>query len=195
MLFKKCRLTNLTNLLYGDSDFRWNALFAPDSATEAFITEKQIDGDWESTQTVAPSDLSAVDIAVNSVTLGWTAVSYQADPGGYQVEYLHHLCAQRTAEDCFSAGGVLTGHPALLVRRRPQRQIDVACQHTVVGLYAVTGRKDVRDARLHAPVDANRVLRTGIDTGRSGQRRIWLHACGHQHHVSFLPETVRTLHE
>ena len=36
---------------------------------------------------MAPSDLLADDITTEAVTLSWTAVGYQADPGGYEVEY------------------------------------------------------------------------------------------------------------
>lgn len=80
-------ITNLTGLL--STDFRYNALYASNPAVNAFLDSKQAGGDWESTQTVAPS---ASGFAVNAVGdtfvgLTWTPGGYTSGTGGYEVYY------------------------------------------------------------------------------------------------------------
>jgi Leucine-rich repeat (LRR) protein len=78
-------LTNLTNLLY--SELRWNALYTNDDTLRAFLNSKQSGGNWESTQTIAPSDMTAVSASTSSIDINWTPISYTADTGGYRVFY------------------------------------------------------------------------------------------------------------
>ena len=80
-------LTNLANLNDSGSDFRWNALFTADDALRTFLNSKQNGGDWESTQTIAPTGLTVTGVTYDSVTLSWTPATYQSDPGGYVLEY------------------------------------------------------------------------------------------------------------
>jgi len=79
-------LANLTSLSDAGSDFRWNGLHTADPALAAFLAQKQYDGDWTSTQTVWPENVTAGDGTVCSVTLAWDAVAYTADAGGYRIE-------------------------------------------------------------------------------------------------------------
>jgi len=81
-------LENLENLHdnYG-SDFRWNALYTDEVTLRDFLNLKQSGGDWESTQTIAPTNLAAGIPTENSIPLTWSAISYTGDTGGYEVYY------------------------------------------------------------------------------------------------------------
>jgi Leucine-rich repeat (LRR) protein len=76
-------LTNLTNLwaLFLD----WNGLHNSDPALAAFLTP--IAGDWESSQTVAPTGVATSAAGTDSVILSWTPITYTSDGGGYRVRY------------------------------------------------------------------------------------------------------------
>ncbi|HPS79371.1 MAG TPA: leucine-rich repeat domain-containing protein, partial [Thermoanaerobaculaceae bacterium] len=80
-------LENLTSLGNNSSDLRWNALHSADAALVAFLDSKQSGGDWQSTQTIAPTGVGAGSATATSVTLGWTPITYTADTGGYRVLY------------------------------------------------------------------------------------------------------------
>ena len=80
-------LADLTSLVVGQSDLRWNALYASDGALRAFLNAKQIGGDWESTQTVTPTGLTAERAALDSVSLSWLPILYTGDTGVYRVWY------------------------------------------------------------------------------------------------------------
>ncbi len=67
-------LENLANLTPGRSDFRWNALYSGDNSPDTFLSSVQRDGDWKSTQTVAPAGLAAGRPSPESVPLSWAAV-------------------------------------------------------------------------------------------------------------------------
>ncbi len=79
-------LEDLTALL--DSDglrIRWNALHTDNASLIAFLDAKQWLNDWQSTQTIAPANLTVGSLGNHTVWLSWDAVSYQIDPGGYEV--------------------------------------------------------------------------------------------------------------
>ena len=82
-------LMNLVNLEDDQSEFRWNALYTSDAALRTFLNSKQSGGDWESSQTVAPTNLVVGIPSRTSVPLTWTAVTYtDGDTGsGYEVYY------------------------------------------------------------------------------------------------------------
>jgi Leucine-rich repeat (LRR) protein len=80
-------LQNLTHLADNQSDFRWNAVYTSDAALREFLNSKQSGGDWESTQTLAPSDVTTAEITEDAVSLSWTAISYTGDSGGYEIWY------------------------------------------------------------------------------------------------------------
>ena len=65
-------------------NLQWNALHSDDAALITFLNSKHY-GDWQSTQTVAPVNLSVDSVGDHTVWLSWDAVSYQIDPGGYEV--------------------------------------------------------------------------------------------------------------
>jgi len=78
-------LANLTNLDAGGSDFRYNGLFTSSTALAAFLNGKQAGGNWESTQTVAPTAVSAGSATNNAVRVAWSPIAYSTDPGSYGV--------------------------------------------------------------------------------------------------------------
>ena len=80
-------LTNLTNLNSNGLELRWNGLYTDDTDLRDFLNSKQNGGDWESTQTIAPTELSTSEETHDSVKISWTPILYQSDSGGYRVYY------------------------------------------------------------------------------------------------------------
>jgi uncharacterized delta-60 repeat protein len=78
-------LKNLTQLIDNLSDFQWNALYTTDDTLRAFLNQKQNEGDWESTQTIAPTNLTVTVLSKTSRQLTWTPIAYIGDSGGYEV--------------------------------------------------------------------------------------------------------------
>jgi Leucine-rich repeat (LRR) protein len=78
-------LINLTDL--NNLDIRWNALYTNDDILRAFLDSKDMMGDWESTQTIAPSNVTAFAVSTSSIAVNWTPIAYTADTGGYRVFY------------------------------------------------------------------------------------------------------------
>jgi len=66
-------------------DFRYNALYSDDPTLTDFLNSKQSGGDWESTQTVAPTDLTAQTTGTTTIDLSWTSIDYTEDSGGYEI--------------------------------------------------------------------------------------------------------------
>ena len=80
------QLGNLSTLGTGYGlDLRWNALHSNNPTLIAFLDSKQYYGDWQSTQTIAPVNLTFDRVGDHTVWLSWDAVSYQSDPGSYSV--------------------------------------------------------------------------------------------------------------
>lgn len=78
-------LMGLSSLRDGDGlDLRWNALHTDDSTLIMYLNGKQLLGDWMSTQTLAPENLSVGWVGDHTIWLSWSAVDY-SDPGGYVV--------------------------------------------------------------------------------------------------------------
>jgi len=81
-------LLNLQNLADGNGlDIRWNGLYSSNANLIEFLNQKQGCGDWQSTQTVAPTNVTAGSPTANSITVSWTPISYTSDSGGYKVYY------------------------------------------------------------------------------------------------------------
>ncbi len=74
----------LSWLQNGASDLRWNALYTDDTALASFLNAKQVGGDWQSTQTVAPDNPTIDWVGDHTIWLSWDAPSYN-DPGGFEV--------------------------------------------------------------------------------------------------------------
>jgi hypothetical protein len=67
------------------SDLSWNALYTKNKDLQNFLDG--LSEGWETTQTVAPEGLTIGSYDNSSVTLNWNPIAYQADSGGYEVEY------------------------------------------------------------------------------------------------------------
>ncbi|MCP5050946.1 MAG: hypothetical protein GY940_27520, partial [bacterium] len=80
-------LSSLTSLVAGGLDLKWNALYTNNAPLKTFLDSKQSGGDWESTQTIAPGNITADSHAYNSIQISWTPISYTSDTGGYRVFY------------------------------------------------------------------------------------------------------------
>jgi len=79
-------LLDLTLLF--ESDLRWNGLFTDNDSLRTFLNLSQIGGDWESTQTIAPTELTIINTPEKAeLEIGWTAIPYEDDAGGYEVYY------------------------------------------------------------------------------------------------------------
>lgn len=77
----------LTRLADNKSNFKWNGLHTGNTSLRVFLKKKQIDGGWESTQTIAPKEVTAVSPSKNDVTITWKPIAYKKDGGGYRVFY------------------------------------------------------------------------------------------------------------
>lgn len=80
-------LGNLSKLFDNQSDFRWNLLSVEDESLRDFLKTKQMGGDWENTQTVAPRFPTARPASATSVEVGWEPIGYSDGQGGYDVYY------------------------------------------------------------------------------------------------------------
>jgi hypothetical protein len=60
-----------------------NGLYTDDDALKAFLDRKS--KGWDSTQTVAPEDVSVTPISSTSARVSWTPIAYTGDTGGYRV--------------------------------------------------------------------------------------------------------------
>jgi hypothetical protein len=78
-------LINMTQLENTATDIGYNGLYTDDENLRQFLNSK--DPDWESTQTVAPTAVSANVPDSTSIELSWTPIVYTADNGGYRVLY------------------------------------------------------------------------------------------------------------
>jgi hypothetical protein len=71
-------LTDLTNIMSIWVD--WNALHTDDASVIAVVGSADLD-----TQTIAPENVTVDSVGDHTAWLSWDAVTYQADPGGYEV--------------------------------------------------------------------------------------------------------------
>ena len=76
-------LTGLTNLSTSETAIGFNALYTSDSALITFLNTK--DPDWATTQTVAPTSVTATSLDSAVITVSWLPIGYTSHTGGYQV--------------------------------------------------------------------------------------------------------------
>ncbi|MCP4220554.1 MAG: S8 family serine peptidase [bacterium] len=77
-------LKNL-NLYSGGLDIGYNCFYAQDPPMLSYLNSR--DSDWKNTQTIAPSDVSAGAVTVDSVEVTWTPIPFSSYDGGYRVYY------------------------------------------------------------------------------------------------------------
>lgn len=93
-------LQNLSSLSTGIGlDLRFNAVHSEDASLIAFLDSKQLSGDWQSTQTIAPENVSVEWVGDHTVWLSWDAVSFQGYSGGYEA-----FCSPAATGQWVSAG-------------------------------------------------------------------------------------------
>jgi len=78
-------LANMTQL--NNLDIRWNALYTNNNALREFLDSIQPGHNWEGTQTIAPSNVTAAPASKKSMRINWTPISYKSDTGGYRILY------------------------------------------------------------------------------------------------------------
>jgi Leucine-rich repeat (LRR) protein len=74
-------LMNLVNLTL--ADFGYNALYTGNASLRTFLDS--VNPGWDSTQTIAPWDLSYIYASASSVRVRWTPITYTWDSGGYRL--------------------------------------------------------------------------------------------------------------
>ncbi|MFC2146589.1 SBBP repeat-containing protein, partial [Acidobacteriota bacterium] len=80
--------TSLTNLSYFlIIDIGYNALYTDDEALIWFLDITTSPPDWQDTQTIAPTDVSAAVLSKNAIEVSWTPITYTDAEGGYRVFY------------------------------------------------------------------------------------------------------------
>jgi len=80
-------LRKLKKMKNGSSLFNYNALYTNDTSLRKFLNSKQKDGDWEETQTVAPTNITADLLNGDSIKVSWTPIRFKRFSGGYRVFY------------------------------------------------------------------------------------------------------------
>ena len=88
----------LSQLVNNGSDFRWNALYTRNTSLGKFLKQKQVDGDWEGAQTVAPGNIKTIGITDTTIKLSWKPIKYTTGAGGFQVNYRKQGTPANTAE-------------------------------------------------------------------------------------------------
>ncbi|MBN2297927.1 MAG: fibronectin type III domain-containing protein [Deltaproteobacteria bacterium] len=78
-------LGDLEDLDSDSLDLRWNALYTTDAELREFLDSRQIGGNWESTQTVAPQNPRTGQVKMNSIEVFWDTIPYRDDEGVYEV--------------------------------------------------------------------------------------------------------------
>jgi len=94
---------NLTNLTYLDLDpfdLSDNRLVIPEENLRSFITA--YDGDWDATQTVAPTNVKATALDSERIELTWTPIPFRNVDGDYHVGVYYEISV--------SDGGLFTIH-------------------------------------------------------------------------------------
>ena len=77
----------MVNLEDNRSDFKWNGLYTTDTDLKEFLREKQTGGEWDNTQTTAPSSIQVVESTEDSITIRWQPIPFTAGTGGYRIFY------------------------------------------------------------------------------------------------------------
>jgi len=80
-------LGNLKELQSESVHIGYNALYTNDTSLRDFLNSKTEGGDWEGTQTIAPTDVTADSLSGDSIKVSWTPIRFTEFSGGYQVFY------------------------------------------------------------------------------------------------------------
>jgi hypothetical protein len=66
-----------------DLNLSYNALYTTDNSLLSFLNSKQ--ADWQKTQTIAPTDISAVAQSSSSILVSWAPIPYVSNTSRYEV--------------------------------------------------------------------------------------------------------------
>jgi hypothetical protein len=80
-------LGNLVTLGDSLSYFEHNAIYTNENSLRDFLNSKQLGGDWEATQTIAPTDMTADSPTEDTITVNWTPIRYFLNSDGYRVSW------------------------------------------------------------------------------------------------------------
>ena len=80
-------LMNLANLRDDCLDIRWNSVYTSNAPLRTFLDAKQDGGNWENTQTIAPTNLVPGGRRNSVSYIQWEPILYSADAGGYDIYY------------------------------------------------------------------------------------------------------------
>lgn len=81
------QLEQLVSLEANRSDFRWNMLYTSNDSVREFLNTRQLGGEWESTQTIPPVNISASAVSSTAIEVSWTPIPYSGGNGGYRLLY------------------------------------------------------------------------------------------------------------
>jgi Leucine-rich repeat (LRR) protein/photosystem II stability/assembly factor-like uncharacterized protein len=77
-------LQSMGSLSSHQSDFRNNMLTAPNYYVAEFMSDKQIENDWQTSQTLPPTNFKSITATNNKAVFSWEPSGYTAD-GGYEI--------------------------------------------------------------------------------------------------------------
>ncbi|KPA16603.1 protein containing Fibronectin, type III [Candidatus Magnetomorum sp. HK-1] len=78
-------IVRLTRLSPGKLDLRWNALYSNSQAVKNFIDARHVGTDWETTQTIAPSGITATVLSAHAIRFDWTPIVFNTNSGAYEI--------------------------------------------------------------------------------------------------------------
>jgi Leucine-rich repeat (LRR) protein len=87
-------MANLTGLKPEQVNIGYNALYNHDEELGTFLTSHV--GNWENSQTIAPSNVSALAVSSSTIRLTWDPIAYSRNSGGYKVYYSSFSGGPRT---------------------------------------------------------------------------------------------------
>jgi hypothetical protein len=172
----------------------YNGLYAHNSTLISFLNNK--DRDWESTQTIAPTDVYAEGLTGSSIRVSWTPIVYTQFTGGYNVYYSASPggpwklagTTENKSSDWFTITG-LNASTTYYIVINTQTHANVVNKNSVVSdwseeVSAATGSQGVTDANppfgsfdtpLHGSTVSGGIPVTGWALDDSGVQSVKIH--------------------
>ena len=80
-------LLSLESMIGEGIDIRYNAVHTENASLKTFLEWAQIGGEWERSQTIAPTDITPTVSGTTSIQLDWSKIGYEGNTGSYRVFY------------------------------------------------------------------------------------------------------------
>ncbi len=80
-------LLNLAQLAEEGLDLQYNGLYSTDSELSDHLNTFHQNGNFEDTQTIAPSDIGVSEATEGRVSVNWTPIDYTFGEGGYRISH------------------------------------------------------------------------------------------------------------